>query len=131
LNFDVEPIIEEGRTLVPLRAIFEAIGANVQWEQSTQTVKAVKGSTEVILKIGSLQPAVNGKIWPLDVPAKIVRDRTLAPLRFVGEAFGGQVEWEEANSNNQNFYGREQSKSNRRQSCQRHSKFAQWTGDQL
>ena len=96
LNFDVEPIIEEGRTLVPLRAIFEAIGANVQWEQSTQTVKAVKGSTEVILKIGSLQPAVNGKIWSLDVPAKIVRDRTLAPLRFVGEAFGGQVEWEEA-----------------------------------
>ncbi|HNX28819.1 MAG TPA: N-acetylmuramoyl-L-alanine amidase [Syntrophomonadaceae bacterium] len=96
LEFDVEPIIENDRTLVPLRGIFEAVGANVQWDETTRTVKAGKAGTEVVLTIGSLQPTVNGQVWPLDVPAKIVKDRTLAPLRFVGEAFGGQVEWDAA-----------------------------------
>ena len=96
LSFDVPPVIENDRTLVPLRAIFEAVGANVQWDQSTQTVKAARGQTTVILTIGSLKPTVNGQIWPLDVPAKIVKDRTLAPLRFVGEAFGGNVGWDAA-----------------------------------
>ena len=95
LNFEVAPIIENGRTLVPLRAIFEAVGANVLWDGPTQTVKAQRGNTEVVLQIGSLYPAVNGQVWTLDVPAKIINDRTLAPLRFVGEAFGGQVSWDE------------------------------------
>ncbi len=93
LSFDVEPIIENSRTLVPLRAIFEAMGASVQWNDATRTVTAVKGSTTVVLPIGSTQPTVNSKEWPLDVPAKISQSRTLAPLRFVGEAFGGTVEW--------------------------------------
>lgn len=94
LSFDVAPRIENGRTLVPLRAIFEAVGANVQWDAATSTVKAVRSNTEVILTIGSLNPTVGGQAWTLDVPAKIVNDRTLAPLRFVGEAFGGQVGWD-------------------------------------
>jgi len=95
LEFDVPPIIENGRTLVPLRAIFEAMGASVQWNNATRTVTAAKGGTTVVLPIGSTAPTVNGKTWELDVPAKIVNDRTLAPLRFVGEAFGGQVAWDE------------------------------------
>lgn len=94
LRFDVDPIIDNDRTLVPLRAIFEAMGAVVDWNQANQTVTALKGDTMVVLTIGSTQPTVNGQIWPLDVPAKIVQDRTLAPLRFVGEAFGGTVEWD-------------------------------------
>ncbi len=94
LSFEVEPAIENGRTLVPLRAIFEAMGASVEWNNSTRTVTAVKGDTTVVLPIGSTQPTVNGREWPLDVPAKIYQDRTLAPLRFVGEAFGGTVAWE-------------------------------------
>lgn len=94
LNFDVAPVIENDRVLVPLRAIFEALGAEVEWNANTQTVTAVRGPTTVVLTIGSLQPVVNGQIWPLDVPGKIMQDRTLAPLRFVGEAFGGQVGWD-------------------------------------
>ncbi len=93
LSFDVDPVIENGRTLVPLRAIFEAMGATVQWNDATRTVTAAKGSTTVVLPIGSTQPTVNGVEWPLDVPAKISQSRTLAPLRFVGEAFGGTVDW--------------------------------------
>ncbi len=90
------PRIEQGRTLVPLRAIFEAMGATVDWDQSSQIVTATRQEVIVQLPIGSKSPTVNGIVWPLDVPAKIVGDRTLAPLRFVGEAFGGKVEWNEA-----------------------------------
>lgn len=96
LTFDVQPTIENGRTLVPLRAIFEAMGANVDWNQSTQTATATKDGTTVNLRIGSLTPTINGQAKTLDVPAKIVNGRTLAPLRFVGEAFGGTVGWDPA-----------------------------------
>lgn len=94
LSFEVPPIIENDRTLVPLRAIFEALGATVDWDNATRTVTSRKGSTTVVLAIGSLTPTVNGQVRQLDVPAKIVADRTLAPLRFVGEAFGSTVDWE-------------------------------------
>lgn len=96
LSFEVEPIIENSRTLVPLRAIFEALGAKVEWDNDTRTVTAIKGSTTVVLPIGSTQPTVNGKAWPLDVAAKITQSRTLAPLRFVGEALGSTVSWDPA-----------------------------------
>jgi N-acetylmuramoyl-L-alanine amidase len=96
LNFEVAPIIENDRTLVPLRAIFEAMGAHVEWDASTNTVTATRDGVKVVLTIGSTQPTVDGKVWNLDVPAKIVKDRTLAPLRFVGEAFGGKVGWDQA-----------------------------------
>ncbi len=96
LTFEVPPVIENGRTLVPLRAIFEAIGASVNWDNKTRTVTSVKGNTTVVLSIGSTRPMVNGQVWPLEVPAKIKNDRTLAPLRFVGEAFGGKVDWNDS-----------------------------------
>ena len=96
LSFEVAPIIENDRTLVPLRAIFEAIGAHVEWDASTNTVTATRDGIKVVLTIGSTQPTVDGQAWNLDVPAKIVKDRTLAPLRFVGEAFGGKVGWDQA-----------------------------------
>ena len=92
---DTQPIIEDGRTLVPLRSIFESMGATVTWNQDTQTATAVKGNTTVILPIGSTEPTINDQVKKLDVPAKIVNGRTLAPLRFVGEAFGGTVGWDQ------------------------------------
>lgn len=97
LSFDVPPAIDNGRTLVPLRSIFEAMGATVTWDQTTYSATAVKGDTTVILRIGSTTPTINGQMKQLDVPAKIVNGRTLAPLRFVGEAFGGSVQWDGAN----------------------------------
>ncbi len=94
LKFDVDPIIENNRTLVPLRAIFEALGATVDWDAANQKIRSTRAATVVELQIGSLHPTVNGQDWPLDVPAKIVKGRTLAPLRFVAEAFGSQVNWD-------------------------------------
>lgn len=93
LSFDVPPIIENDRTLVPLRAIFEAMGATVDWDGASNTVTAQKDSTVVVLTIGSTSPTINGVVRKLDVPGKIMGDRTLAPLRFVGEAFQGTVDW--------------------------------------
>lgn len=97
MTFDVPPIIEKGRILVPMAAIFRSMGATVDWNQATQTVTAVRGDTRVILPINSTAPTVNGAVWKLDVPARIVGNRTLAPLRFVGEALGGTVVWDAAN----------------------------------
>ena len=96
LNFEVAPVIENSRTLVPLRAIFEAMGADVQWNESTRTVTATKGSKVVVLPLNSTSPTINGVVYPLDTTAKIVNNRTLAPLRFVGEAFDGTVNWDAA-----------------------------------
>lgn len=95
LSFDVPPMIENGRIMVPLRAIFEAMGAKVDWDATTMTVTAVKVNNAVVLEIGSLTPTVNGLVFPIDVPAEIVNGRTLAPLRFVCEAFGANVIWAE------------------------------------
>jgi len=94
LFFDVPPQIENGRTLVPLRAIFEALGAVIEWEGDTQTVTASKDGTVVVLTIGSAAPTINGQTIAIDQPGIIVNGRTLAPLRFVAEAFGGKVEWD-------------------------------------
>ncbi|MEN6328224.1 MAG: copper amine oxidase N-terminal domain-containing protein [Syntrophomonas sp.] len=93
LSFDVPPIIENGSTLVPLRAIFEPLGANVTWDDTTQTVTAIKAGTEVQLNIGESVAFKNGFVVNLPVPAQIVNGRTLVPLRFVSEALGANVEW--------------------------------------
>ena len=93
LSFDVPPIIENSRTLVPLRTIFEAMGAAVNWNATSSTVTATKGSATIILPVGSRVATVNGQNVTLDVPAKIVNSRTLVPLRFVSESLGAQVDW--------------------------------------
>ena len=93
---DVQPQNVNGRILVPLRAIFEAMGAEIAFDTVTQTVTATKGDTVVVLTIGDASPTVNGVAVTLDQPGIIVDGRTLAPLRFVAEAFGGSVNWDGA-----------------------------------
>lgn len=95
IAFDQPPIIENGRTLVPLRAIFEAIGANLVWDASSQTITAKKGSTTITLSIGNKTAIKNGQTISLDVPAKLVGGRTLVPVRFIADSFGIDVQWDE------------------------------------
>ncbi|WP_334110778.1 DJ-1/PfpI/YhbO family deglycase/protease [Thermodesulfitimonas autotrophica] len=94
LAFDVPPLIEQGRTLIPLRGVFEAFGAQVRWDGATRTVTATKGQTTVKLTVGARTAYVNGSAVTLDVPAKIVNGRTLVPLRFVSESLGCRVAWD-------------------------------------
>lgn len=97
LEFDAKPFIENDRTLVPMRKIFEAVGANVEWDESTKTAIAsrVKDGQPVFVAIqaDSEKAFINSEEKMLDVPAKIVNDRTFVPLRFVVEALGEKVEW--------------------------------------
>ncbi len=94
IEFDVAPIIENDRTLVPLRAIFEALGAEVEWDGTTQTVISAKDDDTCVFQIGNDQMFVNGEAKTLDVAAKIVDDRTLIPLRAVSEAYNCVVDWD-------------------------------------
>lgn len=95
ITFDVEPQIIEGRTMVPLRAIFEAMGAEIEWDGDTQTVAAVKDETVVVAVIGSNIIYVNDEEIIIDVPPMIKDGRTLVPVRFITEAFGYNVKWNE------------------------------------
>ena len=94
LAFDVQPLIMNNRTLVPLRIIFEALGAQVEWENTTKTVTATKGDTVIILPIGSKTPTVNGKTVPIDQPGIVKDGRTLVPVRFISESLGAKVNWD-------------------------------------
>ncbi|MEC1720236.1 copper amine oxidase N-terminal domain-containing protein [Schinkia azotoformans] len=98
LYFDQPPINENGRVLVPMRTIFEVMGADVQWVTQTATVKATKGDLMINLPLNHKQATINGVKKGLDVPAKSVNGRTLVPLRFVSEALGCQVVWKSAKS---------------------------------
>ena len=98
LSFDQQPLMIDNRVLVPARAVFEALGASVNWDESAQTVTAVKGGNTVSLVIDSDRMYVNGQVKTLDVPAMVINDRTLVPARAVSEAFGCSVKWDEVYS---------------------------------
>lgn len=85
-----------GRVLVPLRGVFEALGASVDYDAATMTVFATRADTQIQLRIGSTQANVNGQTRFLDVPAQTRFGRTLVPLRFVSEALGANVSWSDA-----------------------------------
>ncbi|MHB1456567.1 MAG: copper amine oxidase N-terminal domain-containing protein [Armatimonadota bacterium] len=96
LTFSVPPTQVNGRTMVPLRGIFEALGAQVDWDPATKMISATKGDTDVHLSIGNRDATLNGKSIRLDTPAMIIDGRTMVPLRFVSEALGANVQWLEA-----------------------------------
>ncbi len=93
---DVSPIIVRGRTLVPMRIIFETLGADLNWDSPTRTVSGRKAGRVINLVIGSRTATIDGRSVALEQPAQISRGRTLVPLRFVGEALGARVEWDSA-----------------------------------
>jgi len=92
-----QPVEEAGSVLVPLRGVFEKLGATVAYDYNTRTVLAIKESTSVSLKLGSTTAAVNGQPENLSRPAQAVNGTTLVPLRFVSEALGAQVRWNDEN----------------------------------
>lgn len=108
MSFDVNPQVINGRTMLPMRAVFEKIGALVKWDSDTQTISARKGSKTVNLAIGSDTLTIDkGKTdddgnpvlqtVTLDAAAQIISDRTLVPVRAVCESFNLNVDWDEKN----------------------------------
>lgn len=98
LDFDVPPQLINSRTMVPMRKIFEAMGANVDWNGNTQTVTATKNDITVIMQIDNTVIKVNGENITLDVPPQLVDSRTLVPARAVAESLKAKVEWDGENN---------------------------------
>ncbi|MGE5422719.1 MAG: stalk domain-containing protein [Ignavibacteriales bacterium] len=94
LKLDIAPQVRNGRTLVPLRAIFEGLGATVQWNAADKSITATKGSQTLSLVLGKATATNNGQQVTLEVPPMIIGGRTMVPLRFVSENMGAQVKWE-------------------------------------
>ncbi|WP_273379283.1 stalk domain-containing protein [Symbiobacterium thermophilum] len=95
LDFARQPVNENGRILVPFRAIAEALGAEVQWNAQTRTAIARKGGIELRLTIDDPVPVLNGKrMEPLQTPARNVDGHTMVPARVFAEAFGMTVDWD-------------------------------------
>lgn len=109
ITFDVDAQLIDGRTMVPLRRIFEEVGALVKWDEDTQTITARKGSKTISMTVNSSDMIIDkGKTDDegnpvtetvmLDVPPQLVSDRTLVPVRAISEAFGLDVDWDEKTS---------------------------------
>ncbi|MBQ3425911.1 MAG: copper amine oxidase N-terminal domain-containing protein [Clostridia bacterium] len=96
---DQTPFLENDRTLVPMRAIFEALGATVEWDGETQTVISYDpiSAVSIVMQVGSDKMFVNDKAVELDVAAKIVNDRTVVPVRAIAEGMSSKVEWDQEN----------------------------------
>jgi len=90
------PVIVDGRTLVPVRAIFEALGMTVVWDDNLRKATGTKDGKEIELVIGDDAAYVDGLPVSLDVPAQIINGSTLVPARFVAEAAGCGVDWDAA-----------------------------------
>ena len=110
LGFDQPPVTENDRTLVPMRFLFEQMGAEVTWDDATQTATAtVPVTTEeeiqtfglaeeksVTFSVDNTTATVNGSTATMDVPARLINDKTMVPLRFLSENLGFDVSWDEA-----------------------------------
>jgi len=100
LNVDGQPLLagqsammQGGRVMVPMRPIFQHLGATVVYDPGTRSIDAQRGKTEISLMVGSLTATVNGNPQTLDAPAEMMNGQIFVPLRFVSEALGADVRW--------------------------------------
>lgn len=91
---DQQPIMVENRILIPLRFVSEAFESTINWDEKNQTVIINSNGTEISIMVGSIYPKVNGETKTLDVPASIVGGRVMVPVRFISEAMGKLVAWD-------------------------------------
>ncbi len=93
VTLDVPPQLANGRTILPLRFIGEALGAVVGWDGATKTVTYRLNGRTVKLTVGQRTADIDGVVRELDVPVQMINGRTLVPLRFISEALGARVVW--------------------------------------
>ena len=90
---NVYPVIENGRTLIPIRALSETIVADVGWEEATQKITITQGGKEIVMYLDNPNASVNGETVVLDVPPATRNGRTMEPIRFASESLGLEVKW--------------------------------------
>lgn len=94
-KFDTPPVIKGNRTLIPVRAITEGLGAEVGWDKETQEVTITKDQTTIVLTLGNNVALVNGEEVQLDTKANTMNNRTYVPMRFIMETFGMKVTYDD------------------------------------
>lgn len=92
-TFEQPPIIKDGSTLVPMRAIF-ALGATVKWDGDKKIIDATKDGKTIRLQIGWKGAWIGQTKADLDVAPEIINGSTMVPLRFIGEVLGEKIEWD-------------------------------------
>ena len=97
IRTEVPPTVIGGRTMVPVRDIFEACGANVTWDQATKKITGSKGGKNVVMQVGSNKLYMNSSVATMDCTPVIIEGRTLAPARYVALGFGGTTQWDALN----------------------------------
>ena len=97
-SYSQQPFKSNDLTLVPLRSLFEGLGAEVRYDAATGKITALKGTDTLNLQLNSKTAYKNGQSIILDVPAQSVKGSTFVPLRFVGESLGAKVNWNASNS---------------------------------
>lgn len=90
-----EPLIVEGRILLPWREMFDALGAEAEWDEGKKQLVAQKGDTTMVLKLEQRHVEVNGKVKTTDQPPVITDGELMVPLRFISESLGDDVYWDE------------------------------------
>jgi hypothetical protein len=97
IKFDAPPYIKGGKTIVPIRAITEELGAEVVWDENTQSVTVTKDGVVVVITMGSSTATVNGVETDMGASAAANCGRSFIPLRFLAETFGLEVDWDGEN----------------------------------
>jgi hypothetical protein len=95
-KIDAKPYIAYGRTYVPLRVVAEGFGAQVDWVAQTKGINVTLGDKIISMQIGSNKAIVNNQVVSLDAPPEIKNGRTYIPIRFVSEALGAEVTWNQS-----------------------------------
>lgn len=94
LAFEQPPVIQDDYTLVPIRFLFEQMGADVTWNQDTQTATITQDNKAITFGIDDTDASVNGSTVSMDVPARLINDKTMVPVRFLSEKLGYTVNWD-------------------------------------
>ena len=97
LTFDTPPRMISDRTFVPIRALFEEMGAEVNWDEETKTATVTQNDQTITFQMDNTAATVNGEEKEMDVPARMINDRIMIPLRFLSENLGYQVDWDDEN----------------------------------
>jgi len=96
-GYDTKPTIVDGRTLLPVRAVIENLGGNVNWDSDTKEINLTHNEDEIVLMIDSTQALLNDTVQSLDTAPVIINNRTMLPIRFIAESFGFNIKWNENN----------------------------------
>ncbi|MDI3310145.1 MAG: copper amine oxidase N-terminal domain-containing protein [Thermoanaerobacterium sp.] len=95
VKFDVAPVIKSGTMLIPVRAVVESLGANVNWDAATNTVTITKDGTTIVFDLNSSKVYVNGSEVTLSMPAMEISNRTFVPIRFIAETLGVNINYDD------------------------------------